>query len=322
MLHAAAAAHQPPGSAPPAVPGGPAGTFSLTPAPAGAIIIFMFETSTWANGPLRFQLATGPANGPPLLFLHGVLRAWTDFSPLWPVFAPGWRLHALDLRGHGGSSRAPSYLVTDYAGDVAAFVRARFQHPVVIYGHSLGALVAAAVAADVPELVQGVILEDPPAPSLLANVRASPYHALWSAMQGLATDRRPVAQVARDLSAIRVSTAAGAARLGELRDAAQVRYMARCLRDAAPAVLTPLLEGRLLDGHDVAARWAGVRCPALLLRGDEALGGMLGRAEAEGLMDHLADGLLVDVPGAGHLIHWTATEATARLCLAFLESLV
>jgi hypothetical protein len=31
--------------------------------------------------------------------------------------------------------------------------------------------------------------------------------------------------------------------------------------------------------------------------------------------------MLIDVPGAGHLVHWQAAEATARLSLGFLESL-
>jgi pimeloyl-ACP methyl ester carboxylesterase len=48
---------------------------------------------------------------------------------------------------------------------------------------------------------------------------------------------------------------------------------------------------------------------------------MLSRAEAEALAASMADALVMDVAGAGHLIHWQQPEATARLCLGFLESL-
>ena len=33
--------------------------------------------------------------------------------------------------------------------------------PLIIFGHSLGAMVAAAVAAELPQLVLGIVLEDP-----------------------------------------------------------------------------------------------------------------------------------------------------------------
>src|SRR5688572_4782194 len=120
----------------------------------------MFATSFFDAGPVRLHVAAGPRHGPPLLMLHGVLRAWTDFAPRWQLFA-------LDHRGHGESARAERYLVVDYAADAVALVRDRLPG-VVLYGHSLGALAAVAVAAELPDLVRAVILEDPPAPSFLA----------------------------------------------------------------------------------------------------------------------------------------------------------
>ena len=39
------------------------------------------------------------------------------------------------------------------------------------------------------------------------------------------------------------------------------------------------------------------------------------------MTSRMADGVVVDVPGVGHLIHWSAAETTARLVLGFLESL-
>jgi pimeloyl-ACP methyl ester carboxylesterase len=283
------------------------------------MIALMFTTSSWDGRPVRLHVAAGPAHGPPLLFLHGVMRSWTDFAPLWPAFTPRWHVHAIDHRGHGQSARGERYLVVDYAADVAAFVRERFTQ-VALFGHSLGALVAAAVAAELPDRVQGIILEDPPAPSLLADVRATPHFAVWSAMQALAGGARPVSDTARALADVVVPTPAGAVRLGDLRDAASLRYIARCLRDVDGAVVTPLLDGRWLEGYDVGALWGGVRCPALLLRGDEVRGGLIGRAEALALVGMMADGTLIDVPGAGHLIHWQDTAAV-RLGLGFLESL-
>ena len=283
----------------------------------------LFTLTHLARTPGRhLALARGPANGPTLLLLHGVLRGWRDFAPLWPALVPGWHVHALDHRGHGDSSRADRYLVRDYADDVLALVRDQFPGPLVLYGHSLGAWVAVTVAAHLPDRVSAVILEDPPAPAFLLDVSASSWYDLWRQMQALAGSTAPLAELTRRLADLRVSGADGSLRrLGEVRDAASLRFSAAYLQRLDPAVLPPLLENRWLDGFDVAGTWAAVRCPTLLLRGDPALGGMLTRVQAEELLAPLSEGWLVDVPSAGHLIHWQAIEPTCRIVLGFLESL-
>jgi pimeloyl-ACP methyl ester carboxylesterase len=286
------------------------------------MIDFMFTLSFRDVGSIMLNVATGPANGPPLVLLHGVLRGWRDFAPLWQVLLPRWELRAVDLRGHGQSGRSSGgYLVKDYSADVIALVQ-QLPAGAVLFGHSLGAHVAAAVAAALPDRVRAIILEDPPAPSFLSAVDRSPWHTVWTGMQRLAgRNGRNTAQIARELAELRVPAAGGEARLGDLRDATSLRFSARCLEQVDPAVLTPLLENRWLEGHDVEQIWRKVRCPALILRGEEPLGGMLSRAEAEQMAGWMSDGLIVDVAGAGHLIHWQMPETTARLCLGFLESL-
>jgi pimeloyl-ACP methyl ester carboxylesterase len=275
-------------------------------------------------GGLRLRVASGPAAGPPLVLLHGVVRRWQDFVPLLPALAWRWQVQALDFRGHGGSARAAGrYLVADYARDVAEFLTAHVREPAVIYGHSLGALVAAAVAARAPDAVRGVVLEDPPAAALLRDLRATPFYSMFAGMVPLAGSQRLVGEVAAALADVRTGPAGGPAgpRLGDVRDASSLRFSARCLRDLDPDVLTPLVEGRWLDGYEWEAVWRGVRCPALLLCGDEGCGGMLARAEAGRMARAMADCTLVELPGVGHLIHWMETATTVRLVTGFLETL-
>ena len=69
------------------------------------------------------------------------------------------------------------------------------------------------------------------------------------------------------------------------------------------------------------AHWPANRCPVLLLQGDVAAGGMLRDEDADRLAARLPDCTRIRLPGVGHLIHWTHTEATLRLVTAFLESL-
>lgn len=46
-----------------------------------------------------------PADGPPLLLLHGVTRTGLRFRPFVETEPPGVRAIAPDLRGHGDSPR-------------------------------------------------------------------------------------------------------------------------------------------------------------------------------------------------------------------------
>jgi pimeloyl-ACP methyl ester carboxylesterase len=280
------------------------------------LIPTLFRDAPHDVGPRPLFTAAGPVNGPPLVMLHGVLRGWRDFAPLWPALWPCWQVIGVDQRGHGRSGRTPgSYHVRDYAADGLALVN--LLGDVVIYGHSLGALVAAHVAATLPHRVRAVILEDPPASSMINDVHDSPWYDVWRQMRRITERRSGVHEAARELAEIRLPNG----RLGDVRDATSLRFSARCLHDLDPEVYDPLLSSRWLEGFDYDGAFAGVRCPALILRGDERLGGMLSRAEAGRLTALMAQADVVDVAGAGHLIHWQACEATSRLVLGFLESL-
>ena len=103
-----------------------------------------------------------PGVGPRLLMLHGVGRAARTFSALAMQLPSRFDVWAADFRGHGHSGQADNrYRVVDYLQDAIAALQAAAE-PAVVYGHSLGSLVAAALAAECPSQVAAVLLEDPP----------------------------------------------------------------------------------------------------------------------------------------------------------------
>jgi pimeloyl-ACP methyl ester carboxylesterase len=74
---------------------------------------------------------------------------------------------APDLRGRGGSSRLPGpYGMAAHVADLVALLDQLVAAPVVLGGHSMGAYVAARLAADHPERVSSLVLVDggPPIP--------------------------------------------------------------------------------------------------------------------------------------------------------------
>lgn len=85
-------------------------------------------------------------DGPALVLLHGFTDCAESYRLLLPHLA-GRHLVIPDLRGHGASFRGPIGSLDRLAQDVEAVIAAlRVERPVVT-GHSMGALVAVALAA-------------------------------------------------------------------------------------------------------------------------------------------------------------------------------
>ncbi len=111
-----------------------------------------------------------PGRGAPVVALHGLTASHMNFSGIAERLAGRCALLALDLRGRGDSDKPDGpYGLAQHARDVAAAMRAMELGPSIVVGHSMGAFVAAALAAQESGLVSGLVLIDgghvPDAPS-------------------------------------------------------------------------------------------------------------------------------------------------------------
>ena len=265
----------------------------------------------------------GHTGGPPLVLLHGVTRCWQDWMSVIPTLAARWTICALDFRGHGGSSPAPGkYRVIDYVDDAAALLQT-LDEPAVVFGHSLGAMVAAAAAARLPDKVRALILEDPPLDTLGGRIAETVYLGYFGEIDRLIADAPPVEELARNLAELRLVAPGGdsATRLGDVRDWASLRFAAAALLSIDRNVLKPIIDRRWMEGYDRAAINDAVRCPTLLLQADTAAGGMLTDADARRVQSEIRDIYRVSFPGAGHLLHSVKTPSVLRVVTPFLESL-
>jgi pimeloyl-ACP methyl ester carboxylesterase len=105
--------------------------------------------------------AWGDKTRPPLLALHGWLDNAGSFARLAPLLARRFHLIALDLPGHGHSDHLPadaSYHYLDYVQAVLAAIDALGLSRCSLLGHSLGAGIAALVAAAAPERIERLLL--------------------------------------------------------------------------------------------------------------------------------------------------------------------
>lgn len=108
--------------------------------------------------------AEGPDNGDPLVLIHGQGSQWRDHAKVLPELAESHHVFAVDVHGHGGSARLPTgeYRNARVGELLAGFLEAAVGEPALLSGHSSGGLLAAWIAANRPELVTGLLLEDPP----------------------------------------------------------------------------------------------------------------------------------------------------------------
>ncbi|MHB1487357.1 MAG: alpha/beta fold hydrolase [Acidimicrobiales bacterium] len=102
-----------------------------------------------------------PGRGPAVVGLHGITASYMNFVGIADRLAARRFLMAFDLRGRGDSDKPDGpYGMATHAADVAGAMRALDLGPSVIVGHSMGGFVAAALAAEHPEAVAGLVLID------------------------------------------------------------------------------------------------------------------------------------------------------------------
>ncbi|MEV4714386.1 alpha/beta hydrolase [Micromonospora sp. NPDC049374] len=124
-----------------------------------------------ANGITQAIRVAGPADGVPVLLVHGNCSSAAFWEPLVRRLPETLRVVAPDLRGYGATQTAPvdaSRGLTDFADDVAALLDepslfGEGARPVVV-GHSLGAGVAMRLLADNPDRLSGLLLAAPVSP--------------------------------------------------------------------------------------------------------------------------------------------------------------
>ena len=96
-----------------------------------------------------------------MIAIHGLTATYISYIGVAERLAGRRPLFAPDLRGRGDSDKPEGpYGLAKHARDVAAAMQTLGYGASVIVGHSMGAFVATALAAQNPELVSGIIMID------------------------------------------------------------------------------------------------------------------------------------------------------------------
>ena len=119
------------------------------------------EARVTVDGLEFHYIRTGDGNKPPLLLLHGFSDNGLCWLPVARDLEAQYDVIMPDARGHGLSARVQPNAQIDNAADVAGLIVALGVHQPVVGGHSMGGLTATELGARYPELIGGLILEDP-----------------------------------------------------------------------------------------------------------------------------------------------------------------
>ncbi|GAA0900414.1 alpha/beta hydrolase [Pseudonocardia zijingensis] len=105
--------------------------------------------------------ASGPLDGPAVVFIHGWGCNRTDFDAVTAFLPDHCRVLAVDLAEHGGSrSTRDDWTMAEFARDAAAVLAAEGVTSCTVVGHSLGAAVAVELGRQLPDVVTHVVALD------------------------------------------------------------------------------------------------------------------------------------------------------------------
>ncbi len=183
-----------------------------------------FEHQTIQAGALAMHVTShGPADGPPVLLLHGFPELAHSWRHQLPALAEhGYRVIAPDMRGMGATQAPPAvddYDILALTGDVVALLDALDLDRATVVGHDWGSDVAWKTALIHPERVAAVVgisvpfVPRAPAPplALMREHLGEDFYIVWFQEPGVA-DAALARDVRRTLATREVWDAAWAQR--------------------------------------------------------------------------------------------------------------
>lgn len=257
-------------------------------------------------------VATGPADGPLVVLLHGFPQSSWSWRHVWPALAgAGYRVVAPDLRGYSPDARPTdvgAYRMAHLVGDALAVIDAATPAggPAHLVGHDWGAAIAWHTAARHPDRLRTLTAVSVPHP--LAFVEALTADA----------DQRRRSQYMRDWQSPGTETSLLAGGLEQVFGGVPAVDVERCLAAMRePGALTAALAYYRAQSRADLDGLGPVSVPTLHVWSDQDAA--LGRAGAEGTAVHVAGPYRFEVLTG--VSHWVPEQAAGPLTELLLQHL-
>lgn len=237
--------------------------------------------------------------GPSLIIVHGGTGDRGRWTPLFPLFAPHFKVCAMDRRGHGESGDSPDYSLQKEAEDIVAVINSQ-PGQVFLIGHSYGG-VCALEAAFLTAKLSKLVLYEPPLQDL-------DHSAVIDRMQTMIeANQREQALVAFMLEMVHITPSELAAMKARPSWPGLVASVDASIRQARALVAYRFDPTRVRT----------LKVPTLLLTGSETTSPQLKQA-VKGLMDALPERTLYVFDGQQHNAMDTAPHQFAEVVSGFL----
>jgi pimeloyl-ACP methyl ester carboxylesterase len=273
----------------------------------------MIQEHIFETGEVVLNYAEGGTPGKPaMVLLHGLTGRWQAYTSEFDEYGQEWHLFAPDLRGHGRSGKPKGgYQLPDYAGDVIAFIKAVVGEPVVLVGHSLGALVTLTVAQMAPELVRALVANDPPLLGRDLGIDNYPEAQGWFAW---------VYEIVKDQPTFEQVLARCEADNPEASQA-DLRALAEQVSGVTPGTVLAALEDRQKGDLDFHNELRIIGCPAMLLYGDFEDGSVVREKDAAEFKRLVRQAVVRKIPNGTHMLWWEEADTRRRHVKEFLDEL-
>ncbi len=249
----------------------------------------------------------GPKDAPPLLLIIGLSHRIEHWGPLADLLERELRLLLFDPRNIGRSAKLDvPYSLAEEAADVAAVLDAAGVERAWVYGRSRGGMLAQEFALQHPRRVRGLILE--------ATTDNGPESAGASERVRAALAIEP--NLTREEIFRRQDEAMAAPGWPSRDPEGYARLLAVDL-EAPPRRFAVLRQQEALASWSSHGRLGGIRCPTLVLCGEEDE--MVPPANSRHLAEEIPGAELVLLPGMGHLGMWERPAELAAIITRFIR---
>jgi non-heme chloroperoxidase len=241
----------------------------------------------------------GKEDGQPIILLHGGGDSWHSWLRVLPLIPPQYRVYAITLRGHGLSDHPHSgYARVDFAHDIIAFIDQLHIEKPVIAGHSLGTMVAQAIAVIAPDHVSKLVLAGSPAriPKTATVEEITKRQSKPTVDVDFARDFQfstVYSPIPADFAEIVVADAA------KLQD-----YVWHGIKVG-------------LSGDHFEDQLSKIQAPTLVLWGEKDT--LVTREETDLLLSKVKTATLKVYPNTGHGVHWERPEEFTKDLVEFIQ---
>ena len=264
----------------------------------------------------------GREGDPPLVLCHGFWDHVRGFATLAPLLAAGgYRVCALDVRGHGDSDWAHTYFWWSWIADIVRLVES-IDREVALIGHSFGGGQAVDTAVVIPHRVRKVVNIDgfgPPPDDETTPTLTAQFEQFLDYRRKIT--ERPTWRPYADLQQLIARRGAQNPRL----DGPWLEYFAFHGARRSAAGWTWKADPQMAVGMGpwkpefVEHSYAALRRPLLAVEGTEKdTWGPLPDTVIAPRLDRARNVERVRIAGAGHFVHMERPHETAAAILSFL----